>query len=124
MTIRLDQHPRLLDELTSPPSGERRMSYLHVKPGRIEAVQTYVQNELTGQATVMPSDEAFARGWFGPGEPTAVARRRAGDLLLLPVGEHQVVYVFDPQRPVIPFYGNHGALAPEEMEIPLLALRL
>ncbi|MCC7107342.1 MAG: alkaline phosphatase family protein [Chloroflexi bacterium] len=124
LTIRLDQHPRLLDELLSPPSGERRMSYLHVKPGRIDAVRSYIQRELAGQAAVIPSDEAFARGWFGLGAPTVAARRRAGDLILLPIGEHQLVYVFDPQRPVIPFYGNHGALAPEEMEIPLLALRL
>ena len=124
LTLRLDQHPDLLKELIAPPSGERRLGYLHVRPGRTAAVQDYVRGTFPGQAALMPSAEAFGRGLFGPGRPSPLAVRRAGDFLLFPLGNHQLVYPHDPNRPVTPFYGNHGALSPEEMEVPLLALRL
>lgn len=123
-TVRLDHHPELTAELIAPPAGERRMAYLHTRPGRAEAVLAYVRERLADQVEAVPTPEAFASGLFGPGDPTPEARRRAGDVVLLPVGGHQLVFAHDASRPVTPFYGNHGALSPEELDVPLLALRL
>jgi hypothetical protein len=121
--VRLDQEPDLLKELFCLPTGERRLAYLHVKPGRVDAVRDFCSGRLPAAELLDPPD-AFERGLFGPGPISPASCRRAGDLILLARGDHQFVCPFSERQRPDPLLGNHGALAPSEMEVPLLALRI
>ena len=123
-TLFIDQYPTLLRQLVAPPSGERRLLYLHARPGRLEAAREQVARLWGDAVEVRDSDAALAAGLFGPGEPSPVARRRIGDLLALARDDRQLTYGPQPGRPARKFAGNHGALDPDEMLVPLLAWRL
>ena len=121
--VRLDR-PALLTELLAPPTGERRLAYLHARPDRADAVRAWCVEHLAGRAELLDSDDAFARGLFGPGPVAQAARRRAGDLILLARQDYQFVCPFSDRQKIYPLIGNHGALAAAEMLVPLLAVRL
>jgi hypothetical protein len=123
-TVRLDEERELLADLASPPTGERRLAYLHARPARLAAVRAYCAQRLAGVAEALDPDEAFDRGLFGPGPVALAARRRAGDLLLLARGDRQLVVPYRAASPPPLFAGNHGGLDPREMVVPLLAIRL
>ena len=123
-TVRLEGERRLLADLRSPPTGERRLAYLHARSGRRDAVRAYCADRLAAVAEWVEPTEALDRGWLGPGPVSAAARRRMGDGLLVARSDHQLVYPFSPDRAQPPFAGNHGALDPREMLVPLIALRV
>jgi hypothetical protein len=123
-TVRLDREQGLLDELRAPPTGERRMVYLHARPGRVAAMRSCCAERLASVAECLDPGEALDRGLFGPGPASEAARRRVGDLILLARDDHQFVYPFSPHREPTAFAGNHGALDRREMLVPLLALRV
>lgn len=118
-------HPELLDLLEAPPTGERRVAYIHPRPGCLAQARDYVESCLAEMARVLTPEEAFARGLFGPGPARSEALQRVGDLVLLPrTSDVQFHHPYlDAAAPVI-FAGNHGGLEPEEMNVPLLAVRL
>ncbi|MCC6175170.1 MAG: alkaline phosphatase family protein [Chloroflexi bacterium] len=122
--LRLDLDARLLDDLICAPTGERRLVYLHARAGRTEAVRGYCQEHFGHAAHVLDPARLFAEGVFGPGQPGAASRHRAGDVVLLARDDWQFMWRFARyQRP--PFlFGNHGGLDPREMEVPLLAMRV
>jgi len=122
--VRLDREPSVVDDLRAPPTGERRMAYLHARPGRLVALRESCARQLGAVAESLDPDEAFARGLFGPGPVSAAARRRVGDLILLARADGQFVYPLSPRPKPAIFAGNHGALDPREMLVPLLAVRL
>jgi hypothetical protein len=121
---RLDAEPALLADLRAPPTGERRLVYLHARPDRGPAVQAYCRERLGHAVEVVPAEEALRAGLLGPGPVSEAARRRAGDLMLLARDGHQLDYPLRPGAAPLPFAGNHGALDPREMVVPLLTLRL
>jgi len=100
------------------------MAYLHARPGRLVALRESCARQLGAVAESLDPDEAFARGLFGPGPVSAAARRRVGDLILLARADGQFVYPLSPRPKPAIFAGNHGALDPREMLVPLLAVRL
>jgi predicted AlkP superfamily pyrophosphatase or phosphodiesterase len=123
-TVRLHHERALLDDLRAPPTGERRMVYLHARPGRVAAVRSYCAERLASVAEWLDPGEALERGLFGPGPVSPAARRRVGDLILLARHDYQFVYPFSPGHEPTAFAGNHGALDAREMLVPLLAFRL
>jgi hypothetical protein len=122
--VRLDLEKALLDELVSLPTGERRLAYLHPRPNRLGAVRRICEDRLADVAELLDSSEAFERGLFGPGPASETARRRTGELILLARGDHQFVCPFSERQKPYALIGNHGALDPREMLVPLLAVRL
>jgi hypothetical protein len=125
--VRLDREPELLARLAAAPTGERRVAYLHVRPGATAAVRAHCTARLAHAAEVLDAGDAATQGLFGPGPMGAAARRRVGDLILVARDDYQLVYPFPKpgeQPDPAPFLGNHGALDPREMLVPLLALRL
>lgn len=117
-------HPALLDDLVVPPTGEGRARYLHARPGRRDAVRAYIAAHFGGLGTLLDADDALDRGLFGPRPPLPASRARIGDFVLLP---HENWYFHwyptAAMRP-IPTVGRHGGLTPEEMLVPLIALRM
>lgn len=123
-SVRLDTDDALMADLICPPTGERRMAYLHVKPSRVDAVREHCRRTYQQAAHVLDADEAFAGGLLGPAPPTAAARRRAGDLILVARNSWQLMTSHRPGHEPGFMYGNHGGLDPREMLVPLIAIRL
>lgn len=104
------------------PAGSARDMFLHVKDGLLDETQHFLSTRLEGKADVVKVEELIENGYFGP-TISAEFRARVGNLVLLPYrGETTWWYVKD--RFEQKFYGHHGGLTPQEMEIPLLRLEV
>lgn len=114
-------HESLTRRLHMLPSGENRLSILHVQPGQLEAVREYIQRTWPNQAVVLDSGYALHNGLFGPGEPYERIRERLGDLLVVWGGNAYLWWATNKANRLI---GRHGGLSPEEMLVPLVAARL
>ena len=115
-----NNHPGLIDRLHMQPTGENRLAYLYPKPGQLDAVEEYIQRTWPGGFTIAPSSYLLEKGLFGPGEPHPAATSRLGDRTLVSHDRH---YLWWSHREN-PLLGRHGGLSPEEMLVPIFALRL
>jgi len=105
------------------PAGAPRDMFLYVNADAVDEVQAELAQALEGRAVVAKVKDLVAGGWFGPAEPSAAFWGRIGDLIILPfLGES--VWIYEPDRFEMKFYGHHGGLTPQEMEIPLGFLEL
>ena len=116
----LRNHPEFLEMLHIRPTGENRLAFLHVKPGKIEAVKQYVEHAWPGQFTLLDSLDAAEKGLFGPGEMHPDLPNRIGDLTAVANGE-AFWWWGDRANPIS---GRHGGLGAQEMLVPFLAARL
>jgi len=119
--IILDTHPVLRDALILPPLGEARAPFFYVRAGHLAEVQAYLEDTFDEQMVCLSQDDVIESGLLGPGSPYAEVRHRLGDLVGLLRGGG--VLVRDPGILGI-LHGRHGGLMPQEMLIPLIALRL
>jgi hypothetical protein len=122
-------HPDLLGLLGVMPAGERRVVYLHPKPGLTGEVFAYAREHLAAVAPAMLREDAVALGLFGPGALSDRAAARIGEVLLFPRGNLQLVARIEtaegapPPRATV-FRGLHGGLTADEALVPLFALRV
>lgn len=124
-SVVFNNHPKLMDMLVLPPSGESRLCYLHVRNGMFGHVMTYLKNSIFGKHFhILPSENAIENGVFGPGKPCPMALDALGDIVLIPKKDWYAYYDFCPEKPRGGMIGRHGGLSAEEMEIPLLAVWL
>ena len=117
--LSLDDHPELADMLVLPLCGESRLPYCYLKPGREGAFERYVADELGHAAEAVPSAEALAAGWFGPGPAHPGLADRIGDYMLLMKG-HYVLKDWLPHEERHVLVGVHGGLTDDEMRVPLV----
>ncbi|MDP9383604.1 MAG: alkaline phosphatase family protein [Chloroflexota bacterium] len=120
----LNDHPELLALLQAPPVGLDRAGVLYVRPGCEAEALRYAEERLTPQVHVMSAEESLELGLYGPGPLPARSRQRMGQLLLLPVEDWRVKYQVPGKERKVWNVGTHGGLTPEEMLVPLLAVRL
>jgi predicted AlkP superfamily pyrophosphatase or phosphodiesterase len=99
-------------------SGESRMRYLHVSPGRIDDVRARWADRLGERIELIDRDDAIAHGWFGP-VVTPAAYGRIGDLIALPRGDAAVVRA-KVEPSVSALVGQHGGLTADELLVPLV----
>ncbi|MEJ2732408.1 MAG: alkaline phosphatase family protein [Anaerolineae bacterium] len=105
--------------LMVPIVGESRAAFVYPRPGRAEAIRSYLTSTHPGWFTVLDSAEVLEAGLMGrPISDETYAR--AGELLVLPNGDHALQQVL----PSVPLVGRHGGLTQEEMLVPLLGVRL
>jgi predicted AlkP superfamily pyrophosphatase or phosphodiesterase len=101
------------------PAGSARDMFLYIKPGLIEEARGFLQEPLQGKVQVVPVAELVEAGYFGD-QVSAGFLSRVGDLVILSeLGQSVWWYVrnkFD-QR----YYGHHGGLTPQELEIPFFS---
>jgi len=116
----LGQHPGFTDMLHMTPTGENRLAYLHIRPGKKEGVKDYIQSAWPDQFALIDPEAAVKAGLFGPGEPHPGIYDRLGDLIAAAKGDTYWWWA-SKENPLI---GRHGGLSEEEMLVPFLAARL
>lgn len=116
----LRYHPHLLNLLHIQPTGESRFIFLHIRPGQIDAVREYIEQTWPGDFIVIESKTMLESGLLGPGTPSPQLIDRLGDLTVL--AKNDSYFWWSPKEN--PLLGRHGGLAPEDMLVPFLAVRL
>ncbi len=102
--------------------GEPRMLHVYLEPDVApEAVAVRWQAELDGLADVGTKREAIGAGLFGP-LVTAASASRIGDLLVIARGSRAVYDGRSEDQRAQGMIGQHGALTPEERQVPLIGL--
>lgn len=111
--------PELSQHLLVPIMGESRAAFVYPRPGRAEAIRSYLETAFPGWFVVLDSAQALDAGLMGlPVADETYAR--AGELLVLGRGNHAL----QRAEPGAPLLGRHGGLSPEEMLVPLIGTRL
>lgn len=102
--------------------GEPRMLHAYVEPDAdAAAVAARWRVDLEGVADVVSRDEAVRAGLFGP-IVTEAAASRVGDLLAIARGTWAVYDGTASDQRGRGMIGQHGALTPEERQVPLIRL--
>jgi predicted AlkP superfamily pyrophosphatase or phosphodiesterase len=113
----LKYHPQFTDMLHILPTGENRLAYLHVKPGKREKVKEYIHQTWPDEFAVFETEEALQVGLFGPGKGHPALHDRLGDLIVAARGDAFWWWSSKPN----PLIGRHGGFSPQEMLVPFLA---
>ncbi len=100
------------------PGGSCRDFFLYIREGRLEAARVFLASRLEGKAEVREVAGMIEDGWFGP-QVSPAFRSRVGDLVILPY-RGEAVWWYEKDKFVQRYYGHHGGLTQQEMEIPLL----
>jgi predicted AlkP superfamily pyrophosphatase or phosphodiesterase len=106
------------DELLVP-AGSSRDLFLHIKDAHLDETQAVLQRELAGKADVYTTQTLIEQNMFGTITPSDEFLNRVGNLVILPYAGESVWWYEKGKFEQI-FYGSHGGLTREEMEIPLL----
>ncbi len=119
--IELKNHPRFVETLAMPLSGEPRVVYCYVKPQKVKEFENYVKTEFKNACEIYKSDDLVKNNYFGLFEPNEKLKDRIGDYVLimkenyimkdLVLGEDQNIFI-----------GNHGGVSEEEMFVPLIII--
>ena len=105
------------------PAGSPRDMFLYIKDECVEEAMSHLRKALDGRAEVYTTEELLAQHFFGSQEPTETFLQRVGNVVVLPY-ENETVWWFEEGKYDMHFFGHHGGLTPEEMEIPLIVLPL
>ncbi|PWH12936.1 MAG: phosphodiesterase [Anaerolineae bacterium] len=104
------------------PGGSCRDMFLYIRDELLEEAQEMLSKGLTGKADVVKTEDLIAAGYFGS-QVSERLRARIGNLVILPY-RYESVWWYEKDKFEQKYYGHHGGLTPQEMEIPLLALEL
>ena len=99
------------------PAGSARDLFLYIKEDSLDEAQAFLSKRLEGKADVVKTEFLISEGYFGP-EISSRFRERVGNLVVLPY-RYESVWWYEKDRFEQGFYGHHGGLTPQEMEIPL-----
>lgn len=121
----IHEHPELCRLLAAPIAGERRLTYLHLRPGTVEIAREYVEQHFGEEFLILGRDEALEMGLFGLSNQvvSSQARDRLGDLLMLPRQDWITRQFVGANDSGPGSAGVHGGLSRAEMLIPFLATR-
>lgn len=102
--------------------GEPRMLHVYLEPDadRARALQLW-RRASEGQADVLSRTDAVELGLLGP-QVTVDAGERVGDLLVIARGNRAVYDATAADQKARGMIGQHGALTPEEQQVPYLRL--
>jgi len=100
------------------PCGSARDFFLHVKDEALDEAQAFLTVRLEGRAEVRKVAEMADQGYFGP-TVSPILLARAGDLVILPL-RGESVWWYEKDKYEQKFFGHHGGLTKQEMEIPLV----
>lgn len=104
------------------PAGSARDMFLYIKDEILEEAQEFLTSRLEGKAEVITTEWLMQNGYFGP-EISRRFRERIGNLVILP-HRHESVWWYEKDVFEQNYYGHHGGLTPQEMEIPFITLEI
>ena len=114
----------LMALLRSPPSGDARVLYLHIRDGTDERVREYFGERFGERFALITVDEAETLELFGPGPLSDETRRRMGDFVAISTGEDVIAYHSGSGiAKAMLEASQHSGLSPAEMCIPLIVSR-
>jgi hypothetical protein len=114
----LRNHPEFTSCLQMIPSGESRLAFLYVRPGRENRLKEYIETTWPGRFSIAPAAEVVASGLFGRGQLHPRLEERVGDYVLF-AQDDAYLWFADRDNPLL---GRHGGLTRTEMVVPLLGL--
>ncbi len=100
--------------------GEARALHLYCEPGEAAAVAATWRSRFGAEVDVVTRDDAVAGGWFGP--VADHVRPRIGDVLAIAAGRIAIVDSSTARPELLRLLGQHGALTPDEVLVPVLAV--
>jgi predicted AlkP superfamily pyrophosphatase or phosphodiesterase len=101
------------------PGGSPRDMFLYVKDDLLDEAQAFLRPRLTGKAEVYKAQNLIEEGFFGPPPLSETFLARLGNLVILPYA-NETVWWYEKDKFEQRFYGHHGGLTRQEMEIPLM----
>lgn len=126
--LRVRDHPALTDALLMPPWGDSRWAFLQSREGMREELRRALLDRMGPGAHVLDTAQVERLGLLGPQPWHARTRGRLGDLVAIPARGRSIAWPFHWEQPGKPpkeeLLGRHGGASPEEMLVPLLAVRL
>jgi len=117
--ILLENHPKLIETLTMPLSGEPRVVYCYVHPHKTKEFENYIKDNLDYCCEVYKSIDLLNKGVFGLFEPNKNLIDRIGDYILV-MKENYIIKDFLLTEKRECHIGNHGGTSKEEMYVPLI----
>jgi predicted AlkP superfamily pyrophosphatase or phosphodiesterase len=102
------------------PGGSPRDMFLYIKENYLEEAKFYLEKKLKNIAEVYLTQDLIDQGFFGE-KISKTFLKRVGNLLILPY-KNESVWWWEKGKFEQKFFGHHGGLTKEEMEIPLLIL--
>lgn len=113
-------HPRLVDMMAMLPSGEARMPFVFLRPGRQDHFLRYLETTWPGEFLAVPAEQAIHAGLFGSQSVCQRLPDRVGDFVVFPQGN--AYWWFGSRNNLL--LGRHGGLSRTEMLVPLFSLVL
>ena len=104
------------------PAGSPRDFFLYIRDGLVDEACSFLTDRLQEKAEVRKVTQMMADGYFGP-VLSPKFKARVGDLVILP-NRYESVWWYAKNKYEQHYYGHHGGLTPQEMEIPLLRWEL
>lgn len=120
--ILLKDHPKLLDTLALPLSGEPRVAYCYVRPNKVNIFKDYVNTVLKDACDLYKSEDLIKENYFGLYKPNLKLKDRVGDYVLIMKDNYIIKDKVEGEEQRI-FIGNHGGLSDEEFYVPLVVLK-
>lgn len=103
------------------PAGSCRDMFLHIEDDKLDYVKSLLEKVLFKKARVYKTQELLNQGFFNI--PSKNLIERLGNLVIFSYGV-DTVWWYEKGRFEQNYYGQHGGLTSEEMEIPLLSLSI
>lgn len=101
------------------PAGSCRDFFLHLRKESFNECIEILRHFLHGIADVYPTEDLINRNFFGIDPPSDDFLKRVGNAVILPYPK-EAVWWYEKKHFQQNYYGAHGGLTPEEMEIPFL----
>jgi hypothetical protein len=105
------------------PGGSPRDVFLYTREDAAGEACAVIEKIVDGRAEVRKTADLIAGGFFGSTPVSSRLMERMSDLVILP-HPGEAVWWYEKGRFEQRFYGHHGGLTPQEIEIPLLLYRL
>lgn len=99
------------------PAGSARDMFLYINDEMLDEAQRFITKGLDRKAEVVQTQWLIDNGYFGT-DISQKFRERVGNLVILP-HRYESVWWYEKKVFEQNFFGHHGGLTPQEMEIPL-----
>jgi predicted AlkP superfamily pyrophosphatase or phosphodiesterase len=102
------------------PAGSPRDLFLCIKDEYLERIKRILEKKLNGIAEIFETKQLIKDGFFGE-KISKKFLNRVGNLVILPY-KNYTVWWYEKGRFEQKFFGHHGGLTKEEMEIGLFVV--